>query len=160
MKTIRPFLYTLGIAALTTLAGCATLNSLTATQGVIFNQTIEFATAEYISKAGPAGPGNTAGPAQLARAQSVKAIALEIQGLDTGTVTLAQLEATIQADIAKLSPPDQILANGLLTVIVANLGIQTQTGLINTAIQAQINLVMNDVLAACALYTGATSHKV
>jgi len=134
------------------LSGCATINGLTASQGVIFNQTVEFATAKYISQAGPGGVGNTAGPAQLARAQRVKAIALEIQGLDTGTVTIAQLQATVQADIAKLSPPDQILANGLLQVVVDNLGVQTQTGLLNTAVQAQINLVMNDILAATKLY--------
>lgn len=146
-------------AVLVALSACATLNSLTATQGVIFNQTVEFATAEYISKAGPAGPNNTAGPEQLARAQSVKAIALEIQGLDTGTVTIAQLQVQVQADIAKLSPPNQILANGLLTVIVANLGIQVQTGPLNTAVQAQINLVMNDVIAACDLYVAPTTAK-
>jgi hypothetical protein len=139
------------VAALA-LTGCATINGLTASQGVIFNQTVEFATAKYISQAGPAGIGNTAGAAQLARAQKVKAIALEIQGLDTGTVTIAQLQATVQADIAKLSPPDQILANGLMQVVVDNLGVQTQTGLLNTAVQAQINLVMNDILAACKLY--------
>jgi len=159
MKTIRPFLYVSLAAALAALAGCATLNSLTATQGTIFNNTIKFATAEYISKAGPAGPGNTAGPEQLARAQRVKAIALEIQGLDTGTVTVAQLQATIQADIAKLSPPDQILANGLLTVVVQNLGVQQQTGLINTALQAQVNLIMSDVLSACALYITPVAKK-
>jgi hypothetical protein len=146
-------------AALIALSGCASFNALTATQGTIFNNTVQFATAEYISKAGPAGAGNTAGPEQLARAQKVKGIALEIQGLDTGTVTIAQLQATVQADIAKLSPPDQILANGLLTAIVQNLGVQQQTGLLNTAVQAQINLVMNDVITACNFYITSNAAK-
>jgi hypothetical protein len=145
--------------ALVALSGCASINAITATQGTIFNQTVEFATAAYIAKAGPAGVGNTAGPAQLARAQKVKAIALEIQGLDTGTITIAQLQATVQADIAKLSPPDQILANELLTIIVQNLGVQTQTGLLNTAVQAQVNLVMNDVITACNLYISPAASK-
>lgn len=131
--------------AATLLSACATINSLSSTAGVVENQTIQFATAEYIAQAS-----GTA--AQLARAQKVKAIAVEIQGLDTGTVTIAQLAATVQADIAKLSPPDQILANGLLTIIMANLGVQTQSGVLNAALTAEVNVVMNDVIAAAKLY--------
>ncbi len=126
-------------------SGCSTINSMSATAGVIENSTIQFATAEYITKAG-----NTT--AQLARAQKVKAIAIEIQGLDNGTVSIAQLEAAIAADIAKLPVPDQILANELVAVIVANLGVQVQSGVLNAALQAQVNLIMNDVIAACKLF--------
>ena len=132
-------------AAAFLLSGCAAINSLSASAGVIENSTIQFAAAEYIAKAG-------APAAQLARAQKVKAIAIELQGLDTGTVTLAQLEATVTADIAKLSPPDQILATALLQTIVANLGVQTQTGILSTAVSAEVSQVMKDVIAAAVLY--------
>jgi hypothetical protein len=134
------------------ITGCATLNSITSTAGVIENSTIKFAAAEYIAKAGPYGVNNTAGPAQIARAQKVLAIAQQIQGLDTGTVTIATLEATVMADIGKLSPPDQVLATALLQAIVANLGVQVNSGVLGTALTAEINAVMNDVIAACNLY--------
>jgi hypothetical protein len=127
------------------LSGCAAINSMSATAGVVENSTVQFATAEYISKAGTTVQ-------QLARAQQVKAIAIEIQGLDNGTVTVTQLEAAVTADILKLSPPEQILANALLAEIVANLGVQVNTGVLGATVTAQVNVVMNDVIAACKLY--------
>jgi hypothetical protein len=145
MKSIRKVSLLSAALALSLLSACATINSISSTAGVVENNTIQFAAAEYITQAG-----NQA--AQLARAQKVKAIAVEIQGLDTGTVTIAQLEAAVQADIAKLSPPDQILATGLLQIIVANLSVQAQTGLLNTALTAEVNQVMNDVIAATKLF--------
>jgi hypothetical protein len=128
------------------LAGCATVNSLSSTATVILNTTVEFAAAKYISEAGST-------PAlQLARAQKVKAIAVEIQGIDTGTVTIAQLEATVAADIAKLTPDEQILASALMNLVITNLNVQVTTGVIATTVKAEINQVMVDVIAACALY--------
>ena len=131
------------------LSGCSTINSLSGTVGIAEATAVEFATGEYIQKAGST-------PAlQLARAQKVEAIANEIIGIDSGTVTLAQLEATVQADIAKLNPAEQVLATGLLQEIVLALGVQTQKGLLTTAVTAQINVLMGDIVTACKLY-GAT----
>jgi hypothetical protein len=135
----------LSMLATPALVGCASINAASSTAGVVENSTIQFATAEFISKAGDAA-------AQLARAQKVKAIAIEIQGIDSGTVTIAQLAATVSADIGKLPIPDQILANALVQAIVANLGIQVNTGVLNAALTAEINVVMKDIQAACALY--------
>jgi ABC-type glycerol-3-phosphate transport system substrate-binding protein len=133
------------IAAASLLSACATINSLSSTAGVVENTTIEFSVAEYIQHAGAA-------PAQLVRAQKVKAIAIEIQGLDNGTVTVAQLEAAVAADIAKLQPAEQILATGLMQIIVANLGTQVNSGLLNAASTAVINTVMGDIITACTRF--------
>jgi hypothetical protein len=135
----------LSMLATPAFVGCASINAASSTAGVVENSTIQFATAEFISKAGDAA-------AQLARAQKVKAIAIEIQGIDSGTVTIAQLAATVSTDIGKLPIPDQILANALVQAIVANLGIQVNTGVLSAALTAEINVVMKDIQAACALY--------
>jgi hypothetical protein len=136
----------LAFLPLVLLSACSTVNSLSSTAGTVENSTIQFATATYITKAG-SDPAS-----QLARAQKVKAVAVEIQGYDTGTVSIAQLEAKVMADIGKLSPANQILANELMQIIVAQLGVQVQSGLLNASIVAQINVVMNDVIAACKLF--------
>jgi uncharacterized protein YceK len=134
------------IGLLVALAGCATINSLSNTTTVAINTTVEFAAAKYISEAG------STAALQLARAKKVKAIAVEIQGIDTGSVTIAQLEATVAADIAKLSPDEQILATALMNLVITNLNVQVTTGVIATTVKAEINQVMADVIAAASLY--------
>jgi hypothetical protein len=134
------------IGLLAALTGCATINSLSNTTTVAINTTVEFAASKYISEAG------STAALQLARAKKVKAIAVEIQGIDTGSVTIAQLEATVAADIAKLSPDEQILATALMKLVITNLNVQVTTGVIATTVKAEINQVMADVIAAAALY--------
>jgi hypothetical protein len=136
----------LSLLGLSFLTGCATLNAISSTVAVALADGIEFGTAEYISHHA------TGAPAQTALAVKIKAIAVQVEGFNNGTVTVAQIDATIAADIAKLSVADQILANGLLQELVIALGVQTQKGLISAAASADIAVVLNAVIAACGLY--------
>jgi len=116
--------------------------------GGIESLTVSFAVAKYIEKAGPT-------PAQqLARAQAIKGVVTELEGVLTGSVTIAQLQAITAADITShiTDPADQALAQGLLTLIVSDLNIKVGTGVLQSAAVGVVTQMANYVLAACALY--------
>lgn len=129
------------------LAGCAALNSLSSTSSIVLSATVEFAAAKYIASAG-------AKPAQVARAQKIHSIAAQIQAIDTGAVSIAQLEAQLTADIARLPVADQILAAALFQLVLEDVGVRTTTGVLGATVTAQVNVLMGDIIAAAALYGG------
>jgi hypothetical protein len=135
---------TILLATVALLCGCSTINSLSSTVGIVENAAIQAGTDELIIKKG--GP-TTAG--ELALAQKIKAIAVEIEGIDSGTVTVAQLQATLAADIAKLTPAEQVLANALLEEVTVQLGVKVQQGLLSTAANAIVLSALQSVVTAC-----------
>jgi hypothetical protein len=83
----------------------------------------------------------------------VKAVAQELQGLNTGTLTVAQFNAQMATYIAKLSVTDQIIANGVLAQIDVYFASQVGAGsILNASAAAAANVVLADIIAACALY--------
>lgn len=72
-----------------------------------------------------------------------------------GPTSLQSLMADLQPYIAKLGPADVLAANALVAaltpIVQAQLG--TNPTLANT--QAEISLILQDVIAACSAYTGA-----
>ena len=142
---MRKLLLILPLALL--FSGCGTINSLSTTVGIAENAAIQAGTDELIiKKGGPSAAG------ELALAQKIKAIAVEIEGIDSGTVTVAQLSATLAADIAKLTPVEQVLANALLTEVTVQLGVKVQQGLLSTAAQAIVKSALDSVITACSSF--------
>lgn len=83
----------------------------------------------------------------------MKAVAQELQGLNTGTLTVAQFNAQMATYIAKLSVTDQIIANGVLAQIDVYFASQVGAGsILNASAAAAANVVLADIIAACALY--------
>lgn len=149
MKNFRIGITLAALAAVSVLAsGCSILNAANNNTALAVNTGIELVTSVYIQHK---GGGTAAG--DLAAAQQVKAVALELQGVATGTLTVAQFNAQMQTYIAKLSPPQQILASALLAQIDLYFQQQVATGSILTAqTAAAANIVLGDVIAACAVY--------
>lgn len=71
-----------------------------------------------------------------------------------GPTSLATLQADLMPFIAALGPADVLAANALvaaLTPLLVQLIGQNQTV---AAVQTDINLLLNDVIASCRVYTG------
>jgi hypothetical protein len=135
-------------AAIAVLASCSVLTGAGTATTVAVQDGIELATSVYITHK---GGGTTAG--DLAVAKSVKAVAQELQGLNTGTLTVAQFNAQMATYIAKLSVTDQIIANGVLAQIDVYFASQVGAGsILNASAAAAANVVLADIIAACALY--------
>ncbi len=106
---------------------------------------LKFAIAKYIEAAG-AEPG-----AILARAQTVKAMATQIDAVALGTMTLTQLAAASAAELQKsnTSVSAQILINGLATLV----GGALPTGnLLTAALGAEANVFLKDVIDTCTTF--------
>jgi hypothetical protein len=134
------------VLAVSSLTGCAALTGANQANAVAVQSAIELSVSVYIQQAGPAVAD------QKARAVKVKAVALSLQGLATGTLTVAQFQAQLAAQIAKLDPTQQILANAILLEIDLNLQAKVQNGILDAAAKAAANVVLGDVLAVCAMY--------
>jgi hypothetical protein len=104
-------------------------------------------TAKFIEAAG-------AQPLQLARAQKIKAIAVELDGVALGTVTLQQVAATVEASAGSASAPvsTQIAVQGLFGIVVAGLPTPPSSGLLATAQAAIANQFLQNVIATAARY--------
>jgi hypothetical protein len=139
------------------MTGCATLNNITATENVLINQAFTIGAEVYISKAGgTVTPPALYSPEQQARAQSVKTIAVEIQGFASGKVTVAQLDTVLAAWALKLKTPvEQTLAQGLIVEVNVLLATRITTGAINAAESALVTELMQDWITAATAY-GAT----
>lgn len=116
------------------------LLSLPATLGQLL---LKWATAKYIEAAGSAEE-------MAARAKTVKGLATGIDGAVLGTMTIAQLQAVATADLAgkSLKASDQILINGLVGLISSVLP-AADSGFLNAAVGAEVNLFLQDVIAVC-----------
>lgn len=108
---------------------------------------LKWATAKYIEAAG------TTAADWLARAQHVKALAVEIDQTVLGNMTIAQLQALTTADLTakNMKPSEQILVTGLVGLIATALP-AANTGLISAAISADVNLGLTDVEAVCSSF--------
>lgn len=126
--------------------GCAAFGGNSG-QNTVVNATIEFATAKYIERSA----GNDA-TRRLNKAVEVKAVATQIQGLASGTVTLAQLDTALASSIGKLSPSDQLLANALVQVLLNEVNVKIQTGILTAAEAAAVKTIAQDVILATTLY--------
>jgi hypothetical protein len=136
----------LTLAATVLLPACAVLTGANQTNAAAVQTAVELSVSLYIQQAGP----NAAD--QTARAQKVKVVATELQGLATGTLTVAQFQAQLATAIAKLNPSEQILANAILLEVDLNLSTKVQNGILDAAAKAAANVVLGDVLAVCAMY--------
>ena len=132
--------------ALALIAGCSLIGNAAKPAAVGIQTAIEYATAAYIQKAG------TDTASQLARAKQVKAVAGELQALNMGTVTVAQLQTVLAGNVTNLSVPNQIAANGLIELIGQQIQVQQSTGVLNAANQAAVNTVLGYVLTVCGMY--------
>lgn len=102
------------------------------------------------------------GPAAHAKAVGISAAAQAALAVDQGNaVTLTVIEAAINAQIAKLNlPPADKLAFGVLTqtlgaIVTQSLSggaVMTPAGTVTSKAQVAIALVLQDVIAACAVY--------
>lgn len=86
------------------------------------------------------------------RATQFKAAALKLQAAnDSGTATLATLNADLQPELAKLKPLDAALANALIVALQPYL---TQAAndpvVLNT--QTRVDVILSAVIAECAAY--------
>jgi hypothetical protein len=150
----------LGVAALAiALAGCATLNSLTATQTVIINQVLTLGAEVYIQKAGgTATPPALYSAAQQARAQRLYDSSVEIAGFATGAVTLTQLDASLNKwALSATSPLAQNERAALVFEINTLLATKVSTGVINAAATALVTDVASDFEAAALAYGAVPS---
>jgi hypothetical protein len=100
----------------------------------------------------PRPPSRSTPAGELAYAKQVKAIAVEIGQVAAGTTTVAQLSTALAPYIAKLSPPEQVLANALLQEVVVALGVQVQKGLLNTAATAVLTDILTSVETAASSF--------
>jgi hypothetical protein len=146
------------VLPLLALAGCATLSSITTTQTVIVNQLITLGAEVYIQKAGgtPVPPALYS-TAQQARAQTVYNDAAEIAGFATGTITVTQLDASLNKwVVAGKTPLDQGVRAALVGEVNVLLATKVNTGVINAAATALVTDVATDFEAAALAY-GATA---
>jgi hypothetical protein len=114
--------------------------------GALGQLVLKWGTAKYIEAAGASAD-------ILSRAQAVKAIATEIDGVALGTVTVAQLQAMAATELASkgLKTSDQILVGGLMQLIGAALP-AANAGLLSAAVSAEANLVLQDIIAVCTSF--------
>jgi hypothetical protein len=136
------------LAASVQLSGCALITADSAAANAV-QSGIELVTSIYIQQKGGGTPAG-----DLATAQQVKAVAVELQGVITGNLTIAQFNTAAQVYIAKLSPLEQIIATGLLSQIDIYFAQQVQqnNSILKAGVVAAANIVFNDVIAACAIY--------
>jgi hypothetical protein len=132
------------------LSGCATLAKIVTPAAQPFLQVaVDVAVATAV--------GNDAS-VQKVRAARIKAIAVEVLTLDTGTqVALSAIEAAVNAKIATLNLPPidlaaaQLLTSTLTAVIQAKLD-ATPAGAVTATTQVAISDICNDVISAVSAY--------
>jgi hypothetical protein len=136
------------------LPACATLNNITTTQTVLINQLMTLGAELYIQKAGgTAVPPALYSTAQQARAQSVYNDAAEIAGFATGTITVTQLDASLNKWVAAgKTPLDQTLREALVTEVNVLLATKVSTGVLNAAATALVTEIAADFEAAAVAY--------
>lgn len=141
---------TLAVFALagTAVVACKTLPSATAQSGIA--AAVDIATGLAVQN------GSTDPAVWKARATQFEQAAKALQAINAaGPTSLQTILADLQPHIAKLGPADVLAANALVAALAPIL--QAQLGsnptLANT--QAEIALILGDVIAACTAYTGA-----
>jgi hypothetical protein len=142
------------VGALLALSGCATLNSITATQNVLINQALTLGAELYIQKAGgTATPPALYSPQQQARAQTVYNDSAEIAGFASGAITVTQLDAALAKWVAAgATPLDQGVRAALVAEVNILLATKVNTGVINAAATALVTEVAADFEAAAVAY--------
>jgi hypothetical protein len=141
------------------LAGCATLNNITATQTVIIDQVLTLGAEIYIQKAGgTAVPPSLYSAAQQARAQNLYNASVEIASFATGTITLATLDAQLNKWALQGTTP---LAQGERAALVAEINIllatKINTGVLNAAATAAVTEIATDWENAAKAYGAVAS---
>lgn len=135
-------LHALWICALVALVGCKALETHENSARLI----IQYSTLKYIEKAGDA-------PAQAARAGRVRSVAEQAMAMAAGgNVILSALEASIRAEVAKLtlSPADRMLADGLISVVAQELSRKFGEGVLSEQQLVQTRAVLSWVIEATA----------
>ncbi len=128
---------------LASLYGCSTLASLLTPTAQPFEQAIVYAAVGASIQQGTADRATWA-----ARATKIKAIAQQLQAIDTGSsAALALLEQVLNAKIISLNlPPADLLAAQTLTAAIEAV-IQTELGSAsNGVLTPQSQVAINDVL--------------
>jgi hypothetical protein len=154
----------LGVALAVFLTGCATLNSITATQTVVINQVLTLGAELYIQKAGgTATPPALYSTAQQARAQALYNASVEISGFASGSISLAQLDSVMTRWALSLKTPlEQGAAQALIAEINVLLATKVTTGVLDAAASALVSAITADWENAAVAYgavTAATAAK-
>jgi len=144
------------LAVLAPLGGCATLLGTDAAASAAITAGVEFTVATYIEHKGGNDPA-----AEAAVAAQIASIAAELEGVVQGNVTVAQFNALLAPYIAKLKPSEQILANELVLLMDQYFQqlVSAKGSVLNAQAQAAATVVLNDVIAACRIFTGAAQVK-
>lgn len=88
-----------------------------------------------------------------ARAVSYKAIAVQLQSINSGgAATLSTLAVALQPLVAKLPPVDQIAANTLVAALTPYLQQQLSANPSAATVQTTVAEILNAVISACAAY--------
>jgi hypothetical protein len=114
--------------------------------GLLGQLILKYAIAKYIEAAGTS-------EAMIARAANIKAIATEIDSAVLGTITVAELTAATQTELAakSLSVSNQILVTGLFNLVTSVLPAAKSTFL-SAAIAAEADVFLKDVIAVAAQF--------
>ena len=127
------------VAALT-LAGCASLQANSGSARLV----VSYATLKVI-EAGKSPE------AQAQRAENIRRIATDAKSfLDLESVSLEFLQSAVRARLADLdlSPADRMLADGLVTLIVQELQLKVDSGVLSTEQRYRVSTVLGWVIDA------------
>lgn len=146
LPLLLPFL--LALSACTALGGASSL--LTPNKNIITQAAIDLAVGAAV--------GNDV-LTQKIKAAGIEAIAKQIQ-IDASSVTLAGLEATLDAKIAALAPnpADRAAFSLLLQILQQNLNVKISSGTTSAVVsttQVAISGFAAAVISACSFYTGS-----
>lgn len=126
------------------MSGCATLGS---TSGQATEQlVVEYATIKVVKAGGTLAQ-------QQAKQAKIITIATQAQTvLGSPSVTLAALQAAVNAQIAslKLAPEDQMLADALVQMVAAEVADKVGTGALSAAQVVTVNTVLGWVVAGAS----------
>lgn len=149
MKPFARIAVALAAASLAVLAACS--SSPTTTQAAELAVAIDLVTGAAVQQ------GTSDQAVWKLRAVTFKSAATTLKAVnDAGAgATLATLQADLAPLIAKLGPADVLAANALVTaltvIIQQQIGTGTAAGKL-AATQATVDIILSDVISACAAY--------
>lgn len=150
---LRKLSIAIAAGAVVALSGCATLLGTDAAASAAIQGGIEIVTTVYIQH-----KGNNNATSEAIVASQVQGVAVTLQGIVKGNLTVAQFNAQIKQYLANLSPVQQVIANELLVQLDLYFAQQLASGtLISATTQAAANIVLNDVIAACQPFLPVTA---
>lgn len=139
------------VALIALLNGCSFLQK--PDNAVLQQVAVQYGTAKFVE-------GKPVGAERIERATQIKSVALLVQSVasaDNATVSTLQEFAAAKIAAAHLSPPDAILANALVSVIVAELNVRVADGVLNAENRVIVNRLLGWVIDAAGAYIPAVA---